>query len=417
MVVVAAALAGCEKSGNDAKLQELLEGNDYFGLREEFAHSKDALSEQRALYYQALLDHAFNRCEESNAAIDDLLALSSVQSAEELVSELLALRAGNSIRLNRYREAAETYRQLIDRQNPVRDSTALAGYVNMHGLWSAVADVPPTTVEKPGRNVTIDAARDAFNMLLVPVNSGGVAEKFVFDSRAGLSTVPLSVAQAMGMRVYDADVEVGTSGSETVQTSLAVADSLYFGDVLVRNIVFLLVPDETMTFPQINYAIRGIIGFPVILAMEEMHLQKSGRIHIPFQPSHREFSNLFMKDLDPYVQLISDTDSLVLGLDTGANHTELSKQYYDNHREAVDIAGRDTTSHRGSAGGVTEGRVKIVTDFPFSIGSKNGVLAEVPITLDEYSFTRGIDGNLGQDILTQFDTMILNFRDMFIDFE
>jgi hypothetical protein len=256
-----------------------------------------------------------------------------------------------------------------------------------------------------------------FNMLLVPVRSGGVAEKFVFDSGAGLSTVPLSVAQSMGMTVYNADVTVGTSGSGNVQTSLAVADSLWFGDILVRNIVFLLVPDETMTFPQINYAIRGIIGFPVMLAMEEMHLQKAGPIYIPFSPTRRAFSNLFMEDLSPRVQLISGNDALVLSLDTGAKNTELSRKYYDTHKEAVDIAGRDTVEMRGSAAGIQESRVKILTDFPFRIGSAEGVLADMRVALDDYTFTKGIDGNLGQDVLTQFDTMILNFRDMFIDFE
>ncbi|MDR1756831.1 MAG: retropepsin-like domain-containing protein, partial [Culturomica sp.] len=180
------------------RLHELLKNKDYFGLREEFDRSKRTLSEESALYYRAWLDNAFNKCKESNAAIDDLLARPAVQSADSLVTELLTLRAGNFTRLNRYREAAETYRQLIDRQDPLRDSAACANYVNMHGLWSAVAGVPPTTVEKPGRDVTIDAERDMFNMLLVPVRSGGVAEKFVFDSGAGLSTVPLSVAQSMG---------------------------------------------------------------------------------------------------------------------------------------------------------------------------------------------------------------------------
>ncbi len=421
IAVVVMTLASCGGTKNDAeidaKLQGLLDNKDFFTLREEFDRSKGALSQERTLYYQVWLDNVFNRCEESNAAIDDLLARATVQSSDSLVTALLALRADNFTRLNRYREAAETYRRLIDRLDSAQDSEAYAGYVNMYGLWSAVADVPPTTVEKPGRDVTIDAARDAFNMLLVPVRSGGVAEKFVFDSGANLSTVPQSVARAMGMRVYNADVTVGTSGAETEQASLAVADSLWFGDVLVRNVVFLLVPDETMTFPQINYAISGVVGFPVMLAMEEVRLQKSGPIHIPFEPTRRTFSNLFMEGLKPHVQLVSGDDALVLSLDTGANRTELSRQYYDRHREAVDLAGRDTVAMRGSAGGVAESREKILTDFPFRIGSAGGVLADIRVALDDYTFTAGIDGNLGQDVLTQFDTMILNFRDMFIDFE
>ncbi|MDR1671210.1 MAG: retropepsin-like domain-containing protein, partial [Alistipes sp.] len=232
-----------------------------------------------------------------------------------------------------------------------------------------------------------------------------------------LSTIPLSTAKAMGMTIYNADVTVGTSGSGNVQTSLAVADSLWFGDVLVKNLLFLLVPDETMSFPQINYTISGIIGFPVMLAVEEIHLQKEGPLFIPLEPAPRYFSNLCMEGLSPYVQLFSGSDALVFKLDTGARVSELSKRYYDNHREAVDIAGRDTVTMRGSAAGIQESREKILTGFPFRIGSAEGVLADMRVTLEDYRFTKSADGNLGQDVLTQFDTMILNFQDMFIDFE
>jgi hypothetical protein len=273
------------------------------------------------------------------------------------------------------------------------------------------------TVEKPGRDVEIDAARDAFDLLLVPVRSGGVEDRFVFDSGAALSTIPLSTAKAMRMTIYEADVEVATSGKATVQTSLAVADSLWFGDVLVKNLLFLLVPDEAMNFPQINYSISGIIGSPVMLAVEEIHLQKAGPLYIPLEPTQRAFSNLCMEGLSPYVRLFSVGEALVFNLDTGARVSELSKRYYDTHREAVDIAGRDTVAMRGSAGGIRESREKILTDFRFRVGSAEGVLADMRVTLDDYVFTSGADGNLGQDVLTQFDTMILNFRDMFIDFE
>ncbi len=168
--VIAMTLASCGGTKNDveidAKLQGLLDNKDYFSLREEFDRTKGALTQERALYYRVWLDNAFNRCEESNAAIDDLLARPTVQSSDSLVTVLLALRAGNFSRLNRYREAAQTYRQLIDRLDSEPESEAYASYVNLYGLWSAVADVPPTTVEKPEEDVTIDAARDAFRACL-----------------------------------------------------------------------------------------------------------------------------------------------------------------------------------------------------------------------------------------------------------
>ena len=399
----------------DQMLYALLEGKDYFRLRDKMAETKDKLSQERTMYYQAMLDHAFNRCEESNTRIEQLLGMPSVHKVDSLVSELLQVKVGNLTRMNRYRETSITLRQLIEMTDPVADSSDYADFVNMEGLWSAVAEVPPTEIHKHG-NVEIDSYRDSHDMLMVPVRSGGAADEFVFDTGAGLSTVTESVARTMGMTLYDTDVEAGTTG-EKIRTKLAVADSIYLGDLLVENVLFLMVPDEALSFPEANFEIRGIIGFPVMLAMEEIHMQKNGKLSIPGEPGQRNFSNLYLETLSPSVQLISGPDSLIFTLDTGATQTEISKRYYDNHKERIDATGRRSTSRRGYVGGIREVEEIILENFPFRIGSKEGVLPEATVVMEEFSFLENSDGNLGQDVFSQFDVMILNFRSMYVDFE
>ncbi|OQP49876.1 hypothetical protein A4D02_27760 [Niastella koreensis] len=55
------------------------------------------------------------------------------------------------------------------------------------------------------------------------------------------------------------DLGAGTTG-QTVQSSLAVADSLWLGSVLLRHVVFLLLPDDML------FLNRSAIASRVLLA-------------------------------------------------------------------------------------------------------------------------------------------------------
>jgi hypothetical protein len=72
---------------------------------------------------------------------------------------------------------------------------------------------------------------------------------------------------------------------------------------------------------------------------------------------------------------------------------------------------------RGGAGGQTTVEEYIIKDFPLRIGSKKTVLEQIPVALEEYGFNRYFDGNLGQDVFTQFNTLIINFKYMYGDFQ
>jgi hypothetical protein len=117
------------------------------------------------------------------------------------------------------------------------------------------------------------------------------------------------------------------------------------------------------------------------------------------------------------VQVQSGIDSLLFLMDTGAKSSDLSAQYYNNHKDMVENDGVLHHEKRGGAGGVEEATVYRLKSFPYTIGSKNGVLSEISVNTISYSNSEHYDGILGQDLFTQFDKMILNFQYMYVDFE
>ncbi|MDR0660869.1 MAG: retroviral-like aspartic protease family protein [Prevotellaceae bacterium] len=399
----------------DKQLYELLDNKYFFKLRTELERVKDKLSEDRLLYYQAYCNNVFDKCEESNKNIEALLSKFSNSLSDSIVKDMLDVKASNSIRLYRYKEAADAYSTALNEYKHVSDSSDLEDYANMMQLFGTLAEVKPQLIHKHN-DIEIKGYHDDFDLLRIPVQSGGINEDFVFDSGAGLSTIALSYAQKMNMKIYESDISVGTVTHAKVQTMLAVADSLYVGDLLFENVVFLVAPDENLNFPEQNFYVKGIIGFPVMHQMEEVHLRRDGSLYVPSNPQSRQFSNMYLNNLSLVVRMISGADTLTLSFDTGARTTDLSKRYFDNHKEEVEKNGTLAKSHRGGASGVMEVEEYDVENFPFTIGSKSGVLDKASISIDEFDFMKNSDGTIGQDIISQFDEMVLNFKYMYIDF-
>ena len=68
-----------------------------------------------------------------------------------------------------------------------------------------------------------------------------------------MSVVSEKFAAMMGLKIFESNINVGTATHIDVVTKLAVADSFYVGGILFKNVVFLVTPDNQMTYPSINY--------------------------------------------------------------------------------------------------------------------------------------------------------------------
>ncbi|MCD8032449.1 MAG: retropepsin-like domain-containing protein [Bacteroides sp.] len=399
----------------DNQLSQWLEKKDFFRLREELVPAKNKLSPDRWLFYQAHCNHAFGREEESNGQIRTLFDTYGHVLSDTLKKDLLEIQAQNYSRLFRYAEAADTYLQLIREYAAVADSAEVESYRNMYALWQPVRDVLPQRITKT-KDVKIPLIREG-NHYRIAVTCGGVTENLFFDTGANLSSVSESIAAEMGLTLYDTDIEVATSTPVRIQSRLGVADSLWLGDLLVENVVFLVMPDEVFYIAPIDFHIKGTIGFPVMYQMEEVHMYRHGELEIPARREDRELNNLFLDHLHPVVRIYSGSESLLFTLDTGAADSELYRTYYRKHEAYIQENVELTEGKRGGAGGIEEVRKYVWKDFPYRLGGGSGTLPEISIIDGEYVFADRYDGNLGQDVFGQYHKLILNFREMYVDVE
>lgn len=400
----------------EVKLTQLLEEKNYFKLNELLEISDGKIAEEKIFYFSAFVANAFGEIDKSNMHIDFLFSQHHENLEEKLLIKLLYLKAANCLYKYEYKGASEIYSNILSNHGFHLDSLEIKDLQNTRNLFDAFTHVKPQIIHRH-KDVKIASYRNDFNHLMTPIQSGGVSEDFIFDTGANLSTISESQAKKMKLTIIEQSIEVGSSTLNNVQSKLAVADSLYVGDILFENVLFLVMPDDQLSFPEIGYQIHGIIGFPVIHQMEEVHLHKDGSISVPNTTQKREFKNMFLDGLNPVVRVFSNSDTLLFTLDTGAKHSELSFKYFNEHKTDVETQGISETNLRGGAGGMAEVNEYILNDFSLSLGSKSIKLPFISVTLEEYAFNKYFDGNLGQDVFVQFNTLIINFRYMYIDFE
>ena len=400
----------------DNKLNDLLESKDFFALKMEYVKNQSKLSEACKLYYEIYLSQAFGQNETSNQAIDILFQKYPDKLNDLETLKLLEAQANNFLHYYEYQQAATVYGAILTNYSRLLDSSSIESYQNVKSLFGSLAAVPPQKMHK-SKEVLLPSYRNAFNHMMTPVTVNGIQEEFIFDTGANLSTITESQAKKMQLKLIDQSVAIASSTQNVVQSKLAVADSLIIGDILFENVVFIVMPDAQLTFPDINYTIKGIIGFPVMDQMGEVHLLKNGNIFIPKEVSNKQEQNMFFEGLTPVVQLHSKKNTLLFTFDTGARTSELSIKYYRAHKIEVKRKGEMQKNQRGGAGGNVEVNEYMLFNFPMTIGVHQFSLEKIPVTMEEYWFNAYFDGNLGQDVFMKFNSLIINFENMYIDFE
>lgn len=399
----------------EAVFKSLLEAKSYLKLSRKLEKDGAGLPEEKLSYYKAFVYKASGKHEASNAEIE-LLAKKYRKTFEDSVwVRILDLQAANYIYQFEYGKAAEIYHEILNRYSAQLDSSDIENYKNVVGLFGALKNEKPQALSINGNSI-LKAYRNRFNHLMTPVQSGGKTAEFIFDTGANLSTITVSQAREMALKPIGQSVEIGSATSVNVQTQLAIADSLQMGNMIFRNVVFLVVPDAQMRFPEMNYEILGIIGFPVIYQMGEIQLLKTGEIQVIQNAEDRIMQNLFLDGLNPVVELISNNDTLLFTVDTGARTSELSMKYYREHKLQLDKLGEKKTGTSSGVGGTTAVEEIWLRNLTFRLGQNSVQLDSIPVTLEEYGFNRYFDGNLGQDFLSNYKGISMNFRSMSLSF-
>lgn len=392
------------------EIKTLVINQDFFKLKDYYKANSDSLSKEHSLYYSAIINKLFNNPQASNNDIKELLSLSKISINDSLMKDLYLVKLQNEVNLYDYKNAAKTSNLIMKKYHSLLDSAHREELNNTYKMWKAL-DKTPAQICHKDKDVNIAMNRDKVGLFNIKLGFKDEALDVVFDTGANFSVIQRSLAKKFGLRVLEADFLVTAATGVKVKSDLAVADTIFIDGLVFNNVVFLVFNDEDLSFPQIDYAIKGIIGFPVIKAMEEIRITKSKNIFVPKITTDYSLNNFALDGFMPVVSCQYKGDMLRFSFDTGAKKTSLFSLFYSDYKENIDANFLKMSLSSGSAGGSAVFEGYTINDVKLKIGTAEAKLDGLNLHIDNIGgLVSHLHGNLGQDFIKQFDEMIISFK-------
>jgi hypothetical protein len=238
LILMAVAAAGVTGS-----LKHFYDTRQWFDLRNAIGSY-----EARPLYAGAVAA-AFNNNESArkylNEAISSNASAATVKGAREILARVYA-------REGLYKETVEQLDGIL-RIKPNRDTENTRA---LFALWSlhpdqSISSAKPSTLHADVRR----------NGVKLPVMVHGKTFHWLLDTGANFSFISEAEARALGIAIDENAVNIADPAGGTARVRTAVADELAIGDVHIRNVGFLVLPDTQEPMSDWQPGERGASGF------------------------------------------------------------------------------------------------------------------------------------------------------------
>ncbi len=409
LVILIASYAAVANAGTATPAQ-LYTSKQYFELRD-LLRSTQNNGTPESLFFRAVVANKFNQPNRSILYVQRYLNRVKDAKDPSWLVDCYEILADNYLKTYQYRKAAAAYEVILTRLGQKLKANEKADYQNSFLLWNALRATPPQTASFHGDSVL------RADIKAVPFEINRQKLSFGFDSGADISIITNSLAHKLGMQIIPASIKVGSITGEKVTAHLGVARELKIGSVSFRNVVFLVFEDEDLLGPSAG-TLKGILGFPVISALREITFSRSGEIVIPASPSKQSAENLCLEGLKPLITGVHQGKRLTFTFDTGASRSTLYppfvKEFEEEIKSNYELLSEKITGVGGSKD-VPAYRLKnLVLTFAGLEARFAEIAALTEPTLGDSSY---FYGNVGQDLIMQFETMTMNFRSMSIVFK
>lgn len=400
-----------QKKQSFSQICQLIEQKNYFKVKTLYQSVKYELQPEQEIFIEATLDNAFNKPLESNRKIAKLSGLKTTVS-DSLMIQLYKVKADNFVKTYDYKQAKNVFSMLLDNYAGLLDQEEKNDFKNSLKLWTALEEQPRQRVAIH-KSTRLKFKKDKAGLNNLSVAFENDTADFIFDTGANLSTISKSTASRFKMKIIPANIQVDALTGAKVDAQLAVCEKMNLGNITIENAVFLVFDDPQLAFPQINYQINGILGFPVLEALGEIQITRDGFFVVPLTKTiHPSESNMAMDELTPLINI----EGRHFTFDTGADHTILYSRFYAENKKEIDSRYKPITISLGGAGG-KESFEGYKLDHTFNVLGKTVKLGNISLLKENIKDKQTVYGNIGQDLIKSFSKMIINFKQMLITFE
>lgn len=378
------------------ELRSLFDANQAFALRDAVKH------ENVPVFFRGAVEESLNQTGPARRDLEKAIAADSQGKQAFEAHEMLA---NMSWRNGLYHDA------LVEADAAHEAGPDSADLNNMLPLIRALAESPDMeVVERRGSRFQMKIESDRSRGLPITINGKEVT--YGFDSGAALSVMGDADAKFLGLTVKHVDTRLSeSSGSAIPGFDLAFAKDFVIAGLHLRNVVFLVLQDTGEPFVHVPVGNRGLIGLPVLIAMQTVRWEPSGWFAFgkAARLSKPVTQNLLFHGATPIVEVTVKDKPLIFSLDTGATDTDLNQGFAKALPDLVAAGKKETRAITGLGGSNNYDSV-LLGPVTFSVGGYD-VTLKAPHVFPSHSLG-SFDGNLGNDILTQPKSLTLDFKRM-----
>jgi predicted aspartyl protease len=379
------------------RLKKLDDAHRCFELRHEVAQR------DTPAFYRGTVEAAFNDAQQAEKDLGSVIASAPNSDEAYRAHELLAYMY---MRTGRYQRALEQDEAILAAKPGAADAQ------NVHPLLAALSHYPDQSVTLRRSSVTRSHMDDG--NLFVSISINGKPATYMLDSGANFSTMSASEAKTLGLTIHD----VGSKGQDAtggdVAFRLAVAPELVIGEMHVSNVAFLVMSDDLQPFVDSPAGERGILGLPVLLALETVRWSRDGSFAVGFSAESKDMkkSNICLDGAYIIAEATVQDRTADFVVDTGASHTHLWPSFKQDFATLIASGQAGATSVTGVGHSVQSDSIT-VPELKLRLGGFNGALRPATVLLRETTEqSRWYCGNLGLDLLGQATTVTMDFAAM-----
>jgi hypothetical protein len=246
----------------------------------------------------------------------------------------------------------------------------------------------------------------------LPLTVNGARVRWLADTGANVTVISDAEAARLRLTIRDsegrlADLAGGGTGFRT-----AIARQVVIGLTRLEDVLFLVLPAAQMPWKELAAGRQGILGLPVILALDSLRWARGGMCHTGSidDSSRRGPSNLRYDGSQVITSVAVGGREQEFVLDTGnQSGTQLWERFGKDFEPLVNERGRPGSVQVTQVGGATDRAVTVVPDVRLDVGGRETNLPHAHL----FSRPVGDDrfhGLLGMDVLSQATDVTIDFQ-------
>jgi len=303
-----------------------------------------------ASLYKGLL---LNRHNDAAASLRELEATLDQLGDNHPAEEKLARKAiaEDYLRLGDLSHAATAYQKLYDRLHDKMTADELDEIELPLKLLPLAARNPPMTVE-PCDPFLMQVSRNPLGLTDLPVFVDALPRRWMLDPTSPFNLMARSTARLVGIKpTTEETVTIHTLTGKPMAVQMAIVPRFTVGGRLtLRNMTVMIFDDADYHFPNSDYQVVGVLGYPALQAMGSVTVTESATVEV--RPDQQITKKEPKDKLTNGVPFYLDGDQVLVAfenapestpeankaqriyaLDAGGQQSYLTSRYYLEHLE------------------------------------------------------------------------------------